>query len=143
MKKSLFTFLLIIGLFFIFSCNEVLNSYPDITGRWRVDFTTTSSTCPSWLIPQSYSMIYTITQEDDVITAITTDEFTYNGSIDNDGNFTLIVSYNEDGYQYDVKLSGKLNGDTFSGSGTTTIKGEFVNCNASFTFIGTKIGEVN
>ena len=143
MKKRFLIVLLSISLFFIFSCNEALSSYPDITGKWKIDFTTTSSTCPTMLIPQTYSMVYTITQEDDYITAISTEDFTYTGNIDNDGNFTLQVSYAFEGYQYDVKLSGKLNGDTFSGSGSTTVKGEIVNCEASFTFTGVKIEDIN
>ena len=143
MKKNYLSVLLSISLFFILSCNDILNSYPDITGKWRIDFTTTSSTCPTMLIPQTYSIVYTITQEDDYITAISTEDFTYTGSIDNDGNFNLQVSYSYEGYQYDVKLNGKLNGDTFSGSGSTTIKGELVSCEASFTFRGVKIEDIN
>ncbi len=139
MKKNLSISFFSLILFFAFSCSEVLNKYPNISGKWRINITTTSSTCPAWLVPNTYSMIFTITQEEDYITAVSDENFTYEGTIDNNGNFTLKVLYDYEGYHYEVSLEGKVNDDSFSGTGYTKINGDLVSCEAKFTFTGIKL----
>lgn len=142
MKK----FILILVLLSIFLLNQCKNTSSDesiysISGDWRITVTYTTNTCNLPPLPNETIFLH-IDQNGGTISGETDDSYGIVGTIDNNGNFTLSYSWDDEDLHYKVEASGKVNDNKMTGSGSLSVKGTedgiTYDCQYNFTFTGDK-----
>lgn len=115
--KRILLFAIFLSLIFCYSCTSKKN-YPDISGLWYGSIHWTSGDCPTEVGIVNKDFTLTITQNEDILSAIDDEQISFTGSIDDDGNFSLDASWSDDHSNISVSINGKLTSENINGTGS-------------------------